>query len=108
MPNAPEMAWRLNCVGNMLSIGSAYRAERIEGDDLVSDTTLTPVIQGMLDRGLLELRDDGGHWLRARFTEVGLSALRHMAEDARALPPGEYQHVLDELGSGQRAEVEHG
>ncbi|WP_452006885.1 hypothetical protein [Azospirillum largimobile] len=47
------------------------------------------VIQGMLDRGLLELRDDGGHWLRARFTEAGLAALRHMAEDARALPPGE-------------------
>ncbi len=66
------------------------------------------VIQGMLDRGLLELRDDGGHWLRARFTETGLAALRHMAEDARALPPGEYQHVLDELGSGRRAEVEHG
>lgn len=58
----------------------------------------------MLDRELLELRDDGGHWLRARFTEAGLAALRHMAEDARALPPGEYQHVLDELGSGQRAD----
>lgn len=38
------------------------------------------VIQGMLDRGLLELRDDGAHWLRARFTEAGLAALRHMAE----------------------------
>ena len=142
MPNAPEIAWRLNCVGNMLSTGSAYRGERSEGDDLVSDTTLTPreralirnefmvrfgqaprlesgilvkrwatgpnkgqpkpgtVIQGMLDRGLLELRDDGGHWLRARFTEAGLAALRHMAEDARALPPAEYQHVLDELGRG--------
>ena len=142
MPNAPEMAWRLNCVGSMLSTGSAYRGERTEGDEPVSDITLTPreralirnefmvrfgqaprlesgilvkrwatgpnkgqpkpgtVIQGMLDRGLLELRDDGSHWLRARFTEAGLAALRHMAEDARALPPSEYQHVLDELGSG--------
>lgn len=26
----------------MLSIGSAYRGERIEGDDLVSDITLAP------------------------------------------------------------------
>jgi len=42
MPNAPEMAWRLNCVGNMLSTGSAYRGERIEGDKPVSDITLTP------------------------------------------------------------------
>ncbi|WP_377810281.1 hypothetical protein ABNQ38_31715 [Azospirillum sp. A29] len=66
------------------------------------------VIQGMLDRGLLELRDDGGHWLRARFTEAGLAALRHMAEDAGALPPAEYQHVLDELGRGQWVEVKHG
>lgn len=62
------------------------------------------VIQRMLDRGLLELRDDGAHWLRARFTEAGLAALRHMAEDARALPPGEYQHVLDELGLAQPAD----
>ncbi|WP_395455665.1 hypothetical protein ACHMW5_11195 [Azospirillum melinis] len=62
------------------------------------------VIQGMLDRGLLDLRDDGSHWLRARFTEAGLAAIRHMAEDARALPPGEYQHVLDELGSRQQAD----
>ncbi len=150
MPNVPEMASRLNCIGSMLSIGSAYRGERTEGEDPLSDITLTPreralirnefmvrfgqaprldngipvkrwatgpnkgqpkpgaVIQGMLDRGLLELRDDGGHWLRARFTKAGFAALRHMAEDARALPPGEYQHILDELGSGQRAEVEHG
>lgn len=146
MPNALEMAWRLNYVGSMLSIGSAYRGERTEGEDPLSDITLTPreralirnefmvrfgqaprlengilvkrwatgpnkgqpkpgaVIQGMLDRGLLELRDDGGHWLRARFTEAGLAALRHMAEDARALPPGEYQHVLVELGSDQWAD----
>lgn len=58
------------------------------------------VIQGMLDRGLLELRDDSGHWLRARFTEAGLAALRHMAEEPRALPPSEYQHLLDELRRG--------
>lgn len=125
------MASRLNCVGSMPSIGSAYRGERIEGNELVSDITLTPreralvrnefmvrfgqalrlesgilvkrwatgpnkgqpkpgtVIQRKLDRGLLELRDDCCHWLRARFTEAGLAALRHMAEDARALPPGE-------------------
>lgn len=140
MPSASEMAWRRNCAGSMPSTGSASHAERTEGEDPVSDTTLTPreralirnefmvrfaqaprletgilvkrwatgpnkgqpkpgaVIQGMLDRGLLELRDDGAHWLRARFTEAGLAALRHMAEDPRALPPGDYQHVLDELG----------
>lgn len=57
--------------------------------------------QGLLDRGLMELPDDGGHWLRARFTAAGIAALREMAEDRRALPPTEYQHVLDELGIRQ-------
>ena len=130
----------------MPNIGSASHADRTEGEDPVSDTTLTPreralirnefmvrfgqaprlengilvkrwatgpnkgqpkpgsVIQGMLDRGLLELRDDGAHWLRARFTGAGLAALRHMAEDPRALPPGDYQHVLEELGQAQPAD----
>ena len=58
-------------------------------------------IQGMIDRGLMELPDDGGHWLRARFTAAGLSALRRMASDPRALPRKEYQHLLDELGMGE-------
>ena len=57
-------------------------------------------IQGMIDRGLIELADEGGHWLRARFTAAGLSALRRMAADQRALPRKEYQHLLDELGMG--------
>lgn len=57
-------------------------------------------IQGMLDRGLMELPDDGGHWLRARFTAAGLSAFRRMATDPRALPRNEYQHLLVELGVG--------
>lgn len=141
-----ETVSRLSCVDSMPSIGSAYRRDRTEGDELVSDPTLTPreralirtefmvrfgqaprletgilvkrwatgpnkgqpkpgaVIQGMLDRGMLELRDDGAHWLWARFTETGLAAVRHMAKDTRALPPGEYQHVLDDLGSGQPAD----
>lgn len=57
-------------------------------------------IQGMIERGLMELPDEGGHWLKARFTPAGLNALRRMAADPRALPPNEYQHVLHELGLG--------
>lgn len=56
-----------------------------------------PAIQGMVDRGLLSLVDDGSHWLRAHFTELGREALRHMAQDRRALPPAQYQHLIDEL-----------
>lgn len=58
-------------------------------------------IQGLLDRGLMDLPDDGGHWLRARFTAAGIVALRELAEDRRVLPPIEYQHLLDELGHSQ-------
>lgn len=65
------------------------------------------VIQGMLDRGLLELRDDGAHWLRARFTAAGLAALLQMAKDQRALPPGEYRHLLEELGLVQAADQDN-
>lgn len=56
-----------------------------------------PTIQGMIDRGLLTLKDDSSHWLRATFTEAGLAALRRMAEDRRALPPDDYRQLLDEL-----------
>ncbi len=56
-------------------------------------------VQSMLDRGLVALDDDGSHWLKAVFTATGIAALRRMAEDKRALPPGEYQHLLDELAT---------
>lgn len=57
-------------------------------------------IQDMIDRGLMELPDDGKHWLRARFTVAGLNALRRMAADPRALPCKDYQHLHEELGMG--------
>lgn len=51
----------------------------------------------MIERGLLSLVDDGAHWLKAAFTPAGIEALRHMAVDKRALPPSQYQQLLDEL-----------
>jgi hypothetical protein len=54
-------------------------------------------VQSMIDRGLLSLVDDGAHWLKATFTPAGIQALRRMAADKRALPPDQYQHLLDEL-----------
>ena len=54
-------------------------------------------VQSMIDRGLLSLVDDGAHWLKATFTPAGIAALRRMAEDKRALPPDQYQHLLGEL-----------
>lgn len=63
-------------------------------------------VQGLLDRGLMKLLDDGGHWLRARFTAAGVAALRELADDRRSLPPTEYQHVLNELGLSQPPDEE--
>lgn len=63
-----------------------------------------PTLQGLIDRGLLTLDDDGRHWLKARFTAAGLAALREMARDKRALPPEDYRHLLDELGIGRVVE----
>ncbi len=54
-------------------------------------------VQSMIERGLLSLVDDGAHWLKATFTPAGIEALRRMAADLRALPPSQYQQLLDEL-----------
>ena len=50
----------------------------------------------MLDRGLITIVDQG-HWPRATFTSKGLSALKRMASDRRALDPDRYQSLIDEL-----------
>jgi len=58
---------------------------------------LPPAVQSLLARGLVELRT-GGRWPTAQFTETGLAALRHLAQDRRALDPARYAHVRRELG----------
>ncbi len=56
-------------------------------------------VQSMLERGLVALDDNGSHWLKATFTAKGIMALRRMAADQRALPPGQYQQLRDELAN---------
>lgn len=56
-----------------------------------------PAVQSMIERGLSSLGDDAAHWLKATFRPAGSQALRRMAADKRALPPDQYQHLLDEL-----------
>lgn len=58
---------------------------------------LPPAVQSLLARGLVEVRIDG-RWPTAQFTEAGLAALRHLAQDRRALDPARYGHVRRELG----------
>lgn len=63
---------------------------------------LSATIKSMLDRGLVSFTDDGKHWLSVHFTDVGWQALRQMAEDKRALPTADYQHILNELAASDR------
>lgn len=56
-----------------------------------------PTIQGMLDRGLVEIDDPEQGMPSARFTPAGFAALRAMARSAQMLSPKEYGHVLDQL-----------
>ncbi|HYH37649.1 MAG TPA: hypothetical protein VD860_05465 [Azospirillum sp.] len=54
-------------------------------------------VQSLLDKGFLEMRDDGSHWLKATFTDQGYAALKRLTADTRALPPKDFQPLLDEL-----------
>ncbi len=56
-----------------------------------------PAVQSMIARGLVEVRTDG-RWPTAHFTEAGLAALRHLAQDRRAMDPVRYAHARRELG----------
>ena len=58
------------------------------------------VVQGLVERGLVHIRPKvvmGGR--RARFTPLGLDALRHMLQDRRALNPDQFAHLHEELGT---------
>ena len=48
---------------------------------------IPPAVQSMMARGLVEIRLEPSRWPRAFFTEAGLTALRQLAMDRRALDP---------------------
>ncbi len=78
------------------SIHEGFHVKRWVTGPLKGTPKLTAAVQGMLNRGLVTIEDDG-YWPRARFTERGLQALKLMAADGRALDPERYRQLLDEL-----------
>jgi len=56
------------------------------------------VIQGMLERGLVEIRPNPMGRQAALFTESGLAALRELVRDPRAMNPERFAHLRRELG----------
>lgn len=65
---------------------------------------IPPAVRSLLERGLVEIFSEG-RWPTARFTDTGLSALREMARDRRALDPAQYGHVRRELGLDADADM---
>ena len=58
---------------------------------------ISPVVKGLLDRGLMRL-DIEGRLPRLVFTETGQAALRAMMSDRRLADPKKFAHVRQELG----------
>jgi hypothetical protein len=58
---------------------------------------IPPAVQTMLDRGLVEVRR-GQRAPRAFFTEAGVTALRQLVLDRRAMDPARFGHLRAELG----------
>jgi hypothetical protein len=58
---------------------------------------LPPAARSMLDRGLIEIRP-GRIGYSALFTEAGLTALRQLVLDARAMDPSRFGHLREQLG----------
>jgi len=60
---------------------------------------LPPAVRTMLERGLVEIRCDPRSRLPyVFFTEPGVTALRQLARDRRALDPVRFAHIRRELG----------
>lgn len=58
---------------------------------------LPPAVRSLLERGLVEVRP-GRFGPGAFFTEAGLTALRQLPRDRRAMDPPRFAHLRLELG----------
>lgn len=67
---------------------------------LAGQPKVPAAMQGMVDRGLMEVRAGSSHMARAHFTEAGLEALRWLAAQRRSLDPVQFAHVRQELEMG--------
>lgn len=67
------------------------------GGPQAGEPKLPPAVRSMLERGLIELRQER-RFARAHFTTAGIEALRELAANRRYLDPIRYAHVRRELG----------
>ncbi len=68
---------------------------------------IPPPVRSMLERGLVEIQP-GRIGFRAVFTAAGLTALRQLVLDRRAMDPVRFAHLRRELGLDAPEEVASG
>ena len=83
--------------GGFRPLSEGFLVYRWAGGPRKGTPKIGPIIQGMLDRGLVEIDDPETGMPSARFTPAGMAALQAMARNAHMLSPKEYGHVLDQL-----------
>ncbi len=82
--------------GEAASVSEGFHVKRWATGPNKGRPKLTAAVQGMLDRGLITIADEG-YWPRATFTDKGLQALKRLAADRRALDPDRHRFLIDEL-----------
>jgi hypothetical protein len=79
------------------TVAEGFQLKRWRGGPKAGQPKVPPVVQTMLDRGLLEIRADLP-MPTAYFTGPGIAALRLLALDRRYLDPKKFAHIRAELG----------
>jgi hypothetical protein len=79
------------------TVAEGFQLKTWRGGPHAGKPKLSPVAQGLLDRGLMRL-DTGQQFPRLFFTEAGLIELRAMMSDRRLADPKKFAHVRQELG----------
>ena len=82
--------------GEAASVSEGFLVKRWATGPNKGRPKLTAAVQGMLDRGLITITDEG-FWPRANFTDKGFQALKRLAADRRALDPDRHRFLIDEL-----------
>ena len=83
--------------GQLPSLADGLLLRTWRGGPDKGEPKLPPAVRTMLERGLVEVRP-GRFGPRAFFTEAGMSALRHLLQDRRAMDPARFAHLRRELG----------
>ena len=84
--------------GEAASVSEGFLVKRWVTGPNKGRPKLTAAVQGMLDRGLITITDEG-YWPRAHFTAKGLQALKRLTADRRALDPDRHRFLIDELAA---------